>query len=186
MHVIDNIKTIHEGWGRFCLVTLKSPDGTRHQRQVEDHGAAAAVLPYDPERRMVTLVRQPRVGPLFAGAEAMLLEVPAGLTDGEDPEAAARREAMEETGLRLGAMEPLGGFWSTPGSTTEKIHLYLAAYCAADRIGEGGGVAHEGEDIEVVEMSAAEAIAMVRDGRLADMKTVCLLQALQLRRPDLF
>lgn len=186
MHVIDNIKTIHEGWGRFCLVTLKSPDGSEHERQVEDHGAAAAVLPFDPERGMVMLVRQPRVGPLFAGAEAMLLEAPAGLTDGEDPEAAARREAMEETGLRLGALQSLGGFWSTPGSTTEKIHLYLAAYSAADRLGDGGGVAHEGEDIEVVEIPAAEAIAMAGDGRIPDLKTAFLLMALRLRLPQLF
>ena len=186
MHVIDNIKTIHDGWGRFCLVTLRSPDGTEHLRQVEDHGMAASVLPYDPERGMVTLVRQPRVGPLFAGADALVLEAPAGLTDGEDPEAAARREAMEETGLRLGKLESLGGFWSTPGATTEKIHLFLAAYGAADRVGAGGGVAHEGEEIEVIEMLAAEAVAMAGDGRISDLKTAFLLQALRLRRPEMF
>ena len=62
----------------------------------------------------------------------------------------------------------------------------LAAYGAADRVGDGGGVEHEGEEIEVVEMPAAEAAAMLSDGRIADMKTVVVLQALQLRHPQLF
>lgn len=186
MHVIDNIKTIHDGWGRFYLVTMKSPDGSEHPRQLEDHGDATCVLPYDPERRVVTLVRQPRVGPLFSGADALLLEAPAGVTDGEDPAAAARREAMEETGLRLGDLEPAGALWSMPGCATERMYLYLAAYGAADRVGDGGGVEHEGEEIEVIEMPAAEAAAMLSDGRIADMKTVVVLQALQLRHPQLF
>ena len=186
MHVIDNIKTIHDGWGRFHLVTMKSPDGAEHVRQLEDHGDANCVLPYDPERRVVTLVRQPRVGPLFKGADALMLEAPAGVTDGEDPAEAARREAMEETGLRLSELEPAGAFWSMPGCATEKMYFYLAAYGVADRIGEGGGLAHEGEEIEVIEMPAAEAAAMLADGRIADMKTAVALQALQLRRPELF
>ncbi|MAS05582.1 MAG: NUDIX hydrolase [Ahrensia sp.] len=165
---------------------MKSPDGSEHPRQLEDHGDATCVLPYDPERRVVTLVRQPRVGPLFSGADALLLEAPAGVTDGEDPAAAARREAMEETGLRLGDLEPAGALWSMPGCATERMYLYLAAYGAADRVGDGGGVEHEGEEIEVVEMPAAEAAAMLSDGRIADMKTVVVLQALQLRHPQLF
>ena len=186
MHVIDNIKTIHDGWGRFYLVTMKSPDGSEHLRQLEDHGDAACVLPYDPARRVVTLVRQPRTGPLFKGADALLLEAPAGVTDGEAPAEAARREAMEETGLRLGELEPAGALWSMPGCATEQMHFYMAAYGADDRIGDGGGVAHEGEEIEVIEMPAAEAAAMLADGRIADMKTAYLIQTLRLRRPDLF
>ena len=186
MHVIDNIKTIHDGWGRFYLVTMRSPGGAEHPRQLEDHGDAACVLPFDPVRRVVTLVRQPRVGPLFRGADALLLEAPAGLTDGEDPAEAARREAMEETGLRLGELEFVGAFWSMPGCATERMYFYLAAYGAADRIDDGGGVEHEGEEIDVIEMPAAEAAAMLADGRIADTKTAVALQALQLRRPELF
>lgn len=186
MHVIDNIKTIHDGWGRFHLVTMKSPDGAEHLRQLEDHGDATCVLPYDPERRVVTLVRQPRVGPLFKGADALLLEAPAGVTDGEDPAEAARREAMEETGVRLNELEPTGVFWSMPGCATEKMYFYLGAYGVADRIGEGGGIAHEGEEIEVIEVPAAEAMAMLADGRIADMKTAYLIQTLRLKLPDLF
>ena len=104
MHVIDNIKTIHDGWGRFHLVTMKSPDGTEHPRQVEDHGDACCVLPYDPERHVVTLVRQPRVGPLFKGGDGMLLEAPAGLTDGEDPAEAVRNSVVLEEVAKMGAI----------------------------------------------------------------------------------
>lgn len=186
MHVIDNIKTVHDGWGRFYLLTMRSPDGKEHPRELADHGDAASVLPYDAERRMVVLVRQPRLGPLFHGLDAMMLEAAAGLTDGEDPADAARREAMEETGIRLRSLEPLGTFWSSPGSLTERVSLFLAPYSAADRVGDGGGVEHEGEEIEVVEMAAAEAAAMLADGRIADMKTAYLIQALRLKWPDLF
>ena len=186
MHVIDNIKTIHDGWGRFHLVMIKSPDGSEHPRQVEDHGDATCVLPYDPERQVVTLVRQPRAGPLFVGADALLLEAPAGVTDGEDPADAARREAMEETGLRLSDLEPAGALWTMPGCATEKMYLYLAAYGAADRVGAGGGAEDEHEEIEVVEMPAAEAVRQAASGEICDMKTVFLLQALRLRRPEVF
>jgi nudix-type nucleoside diphosphatase (YffH/AdpP family) len=186
VHVIDNIKTIHDGWGRFHLVTMVSPDGTRHPRQVEDHGDAVCVLPYDPERRVVMLVRQPRVGPLFAGRDALLLEAPAGLTDGEEPADAGRREVMEETGIRLGELQHAGSLWSMPGCATEMMHFYLAAYGEADRIGDGGGVDGEGEEIEVVEMPIAVAARQAASGGITDMKTVFALQALQLRHPALF
>ena len=120
--VTEIVKTriVHSGWGRWMMVTLRLPDGTEVERQLEDHGAAVAVLPYDPQRRVALLVEQVRTGPLFVDpAGAVLLEAPAGLVDaGEDAATAARREAMEETGVRLGELEPLGGAYSAPGSTT--------------------------------------------------------------------
>jgi nudix-type nucleoside diphosphatase (YffH/AdpP family) len=181
VHAIKDIKTIHDGWGRFHLVTVARDDGGTMIRQVEDHGDAACVLPYDPVRKMVTLVRQPRIAPMFREEDALLLEVPAGLTDGEDPSAAALREVLEETGLKLGALMPAGSLWSMPGCATERMHCFLADYSAGDKVGDGGGVAHEHEDIEVVELPLADADDMVRDGRISDMKTVFLLQALRLR-----
>ena len=185
MQEIKDIKTLHDGWGRFHVATLVREDGVVLTRQIEDHGAAAAVLPYNRERGMVTLVRQTRVGPLFLGEDALVLEAPAGLTDGEEPREAARREVFEETGIRLDALEPVGAFWPMPGCATERVHCFLAGYTEADRIGDGGGVAHEHEDIEVVELPVAEAFAMAGDGRITDMKTAFLLQVLQLRHPEL-
>ena len=186
MHRIEDIKTLHDGWGRFHLVTVSRDDGETFVRQVEDHGPATSVLPYDPDRRVLTLVRQPRAAPLLLGTDPMLLEAPAGVTDGEDPAKAAAREAMEETGLKLRDLQPAGSLWSMPGCATEVMHCFLAAYSEADRTGDGGGVDHEHEEIEVVELPATDAAAMLEDGRIADMKTAYLIQTLRLARPDLF
>ena len=97
------------------------------------------------------------------------LEAPAGILDREDPEECARREAMEECGLRLEALEPLVRAWSMPGVSTETMDLFLAPYSAEDRVAPGGGLAEEHEQIEIVEMSCAELAAMMDAGRLADI-----------------
>ncbi|MBE7183019.1 MAG: NUDIX hydrolase [Methylobacterium mesophilicum] len=182
---IERVDTIHEGWGRFLMLHLRTEDGARFTRQVEDHGDAACVLPYDPARRCVMLVRQPRAPLLFKGEGESLWEAPAGILDEPDAAACARREALEEAGLRLDALEPLGAFWPMPGTATERIHLFLAPYGAADRIAEGGGLADENEAIELSEMGFAEAFAAADAGRIADLKTWALLQALRLRHPEL-
>jgi 8-oxo-dGTP pyrophosphatase MutT (NUDIX family) len=108
------------------------------------------------------------------------------MLDENDPEACARREAMEELGLRLEALERVGCFFSSPGVSTEKLHLYLAPFSEADRVGEGGGLAEESEDISVVSVGLEELAACADAGELADLKTFALVQALRLRRPDLF
>lgn len=70
----------------------------------------------------------------------------------------------------------------SPGSVTERVHFYVGAYTPADRVEAGGGVEDEGEDIEVLELPLDEALAMVEDGRIADGKTIMLLQWVALRR----
>ncbi len=182
---IVSVKSIHSGWSRFSEVTFRLDDGTLLVREIEDHGSAAVVLPYDPERRVALLVRQFR-GPVWMARGAEFLEPPAGLIeDGEAPDACARREAEEETGVRLGDLEPVGGYWSSPGVSTERSWLFLAAYAAADRQGDGGGVDHD-EHIEVVETPLADLAARLERGELADLKLLALVQALMLRRPELF
>jgi hypothetical protein len=89
-------------------------------------------------------------------------------------------------GLRLPTLEPVGAFWSMPGVSTERMHLFLAPYGEADRVGAGGGLAAEHEEIEVVETPLAELARLADAGELTDMKTFALVQALRLRRPDLF
>lgn len=183
---IAAVTTVYDGWAEFMKLTIRRPKGDTMVREVEDHGAATAVLPFDPERRTALLVRQFRAPVFHSGGPPALLEAIAGLLDEDDPEACARREAHEEVGLRLGAIEKVATVWSMPGLSTERMHLFLARYSPSDRVGEGGGLAEEHEDIEVVELRLSELPRLVATGGIADAKTIVLVQALQLRRPELF
>lgn len=176
----------YQGWCRFGIAKLRLPDGTELDREIEDHGRAVCVLPYDAETRTALLIRQPRAPVIHADRGADLLEAPAGLLDREDAEEEARREAMEEVGVRLGELERVVDAWSMPGISTERIALFLARFTAGDRVGEGGGLAAEHETISVVEMPLADLAAMAQRGELTDMKTYALVVTLQLRHPELF
>lgn len=180
-------RTVYSGWGRFLLLDVALGDGRPAERQLEDHGEAAAVLPYDADRRTALLVRQPRVGPLFSGFEPHLVEAAAGMIDqGETAASTAVREAIEEMGVELAALEPVAAAWSMPAVSSERIHLFLAPYCPADRTGSGGGLAHEGEEIEVIELPLKALLGQADAGELTDLKTLALVWALARRRPDLF
>ncbi len=184
---ILNRTVVHDGWGRYLLLDISMADGTVVQRQLDDHGVAASVLPYDPERRTALMVRLPRVGLLFVGHDPLMTEAAAGMIDpGESGADCARREAMEELGVRLTALEPVACAWTAPGVSTETVDLYLAACSQSDRIAEGGGVADEHEDIEIVEMPLDELWRQAKSGQIPDMKTLLLVYALHDRRPELF
>jgi nudix-type nucleoside diphosphatase (YffH/AdpP family) len=183
---IIGLTTLYEGWSQLLAARIRLANGMEMAREVEDHGEVVALLPYDPEARVTWLVGQLRVPMLHAAGLTQSLEAPAGIIEGDDPQDCARREAMEEAGLRLGALEPAGLVWSTPGVSTERIHLFLAPCRVADRVAEGGGLDDEHEFITVHEISLPEVVAMVDDGRVSDMKTALLVRTLQLRRPELF
>ena len=150
-------------------------DGTwqSQTREIFDRGHAAAVLPFDPERGTVILIRQFRLPCFLAGYREPLVEVIAGALDGDAPEACARREAMEEAGLEVSGLELVSACFMSPGAITERIHLFTGRY---RRIAKGGGLENEGEDIEVLELPLAEALAMVKSGAICDAKTIILLQ----------
>lgn len=183
---LAGLRTMYEGWARFLIASVEWPDGRTLRREVEDHGSATCVLPYDPQRRTAILVRQFRAPPFVAQQQESFVEAIAGLLESEDPAEGARREAEEEAGLRLGPMESVARAWTMPGISTEQVHLFLAVYSAADRVGPGGGHAGEGEDIEVLEMGLDEIAAAAENGGISDLKTLLLIQALRLRRPELF
>lgn len=168
-------------------LTITRPDGDDMKREVLVSPPAATVLPYDVMRRTVILVCQFRAAVLEAGAQPELLEAIAGIVDpGETPEASIRREAMEEAGLRLNALESLGAAWASPGYSTERIHLFLAPYSLADRSGRGGGLAEEQEHIDIREIAVADLKEMLERNALSDLKTLALAQALALRHPEIF
>jgi nudix-type nucleoside diphosphatase (YffH/AdpP family) len=183
---IISIDTLHQGRSKFLILTLRLRDGQTMRREIEDHGAAVCVLPYDPQRRRAILVRQFRAPVFLATNREETLEAIAGILESEDPQACARREAFEEAGLELKALEHVGSAWTMPGVSTERMHLYLATYREADRVGPGGGLAEAHENTTVVELALSELAAREDAGQLDDMKTALLVQTLRLRRPDLF
>ena len=182
---IVSLEPKYRGWCKVYVATIRLADGQTVTREIEDHGTAACVLPYDPVRCTALLIRQLRAPPLHVAGEAAIIETPAGLIDpGEDAQTTARREAMEEVGVRLAALDLVTSAWSMPGISAERMDLFLGLYVAADRTGTGGGIDDEG--IEVVELPLGELAAMADAGTLNDMKTLVLVQTLRLRRPDLF
>ena len=141
-----------------------------------DRGNAATVLPYNLAQRTVVLVLQFRYPAYVNGYDDLMIEAAAGLLDDASPETRIRAEAEEETGYRLGAIRKIFEVFMSPGSVTEKLHFFVAEYQPDMRVGSGGGLASEGEDIEVLEVKIDDALAMIADGRIVDGKTIILLQ----------
>src|SRR5216684_2855839 len=148
---------------------------TQH-RESYDRGNAATLLPYNLAQRTVVLVRQFRYPAYVNGYDDLLIEAAAGLLDNASPEVRIRAEAEEETGYRLREVHKVFEAFMSPGAVTEKLHFFVAEYEPVMRISAGGGLAHEGEDIEVLELPIDQAMAMIGDGRIADAKTIMLLQ----------
>ena len=121
-----------------------------------------------------------RVDAFVNGYDDLLIEAAAGLLDDAEPEVRIRAEVEEELGYRLGEVRKVFEAFMSPGSVTEILHFFVAEYDATMRIGDGGGHADEGEDIEVLEPTIDEALAMIADGRIRDAKTIMLLQHLAL------
>ena len=145
-------------------------------RETYDRGNGATLLPYNLAQRSVVLVRQFRYPAYVNGHDDLLIEAAAGLLDNQSPENRIRAEVEEETGYRLGHVRKVFEAFMSPGAVTEKLHFFVAEYEPHMRIGSGGGIASEGEDIEVLELPIDQALAMIGDGRIADAKTIMLLQ----------
>jgi nudix-type nucleoside diphosphatase (YffH/AdpP family) len=186
--VVRDVELLASGWHVLRRTTFdqRHRDGrwTTEQRETYDRGNGATLLLHDTARRTVLLGRQFRYPAYVNGSpDGMLVEAAAGLLDDQDPESAIRREAEEELGVAVGPLTRVFDVWMSPGSVTERLHFFAAPYTPAERISAGGGLAEEGEDIEVVELDVDEALAMVDDGRIADAKTILLLQWAVLRGP---
>ena len=183
---IVNVRPVYRGWATISIATVECEEQA-FERLMEDHGPGVCVMPVDRERKVATMVRQFRAPVAVTSGETELLECPAGLVDdAEKPAHAIRRELMEETGLQLTDVQHVVSVWTMPGISTERMHLFLAFYRTEDRKGKGGGHASEHENIMAEEVPLAELAAMADDGRIADMKSLLLIQTLRLREANLF
>ena len=177
---IKDVRVLSDGWTTLKSTTFEYRRGNgewqTQKRETYERDNAAAVLPYNRAARSVILVRQFRLPAFIRGYDDLLIEAAAGVLDDAAPEVRIRAEAEEETGYRLHDVHKVFEAFMSPGSVTEKLHFFVAAYDREMRVGAGGGVMAEGEDIETLETGIDEALAMVADGRIADGKTIMLLQ----------
>lgn len=178
---VTDVDLLAAGWHVLRATTFRyrGDDGewTTLTRETYDRGNGATILLYDPDRRTVLLTRQFRY-PAYVNdhRDGMLIETAAGLLDDDDPITAIRREAEEETRVRVDEVQHVFDVYMSPGSVTERLHFFAAAYDGAQREGDRGGLAEEDEEIEIVEYDIDVALAKIRDGSIQDAKTIMLLQ----------
>ena len=154
-------------------------------REVFERGHVGAVLPVDMVRGEILLIEQFRPGALAAGWEPWVLECVAGvIEEGETPEDLVRREAVEEAGCELGDLRFVYSYLTSPGASSETVHLFMGR---ADLSSAGGihGLVEEGEDIRVLVVGIDEALAMLAEGRIVNAKTIIALQWLASNRAEL-
>ncbi|MCW3115166.1 MAG: ADP-ribose pyrophosphatase [Segetibacter sp.] len=147
-------------------------------REVYFSSNGATVLLYNRENNTVILTRQFRL-PAFMNKHptGMMIETCAGIVeDNEDPSEGIIREIEEETGYKVQRVTKIFELYSTPGSVAEMIHYYVAEYSSDQKVGDGGGLEEEKEEIDVIELSFEEAFIKIHSGEIRDAKTVILLQ----------
>jgi len=180
---IRNIKAevLSDNWHTLKKVTFdyKKNDGSweTQSREVYEKDNGATILLYNKEHATVILTRQFRLPSYLNGnKEGLLIETCAGLLDDDSPEVCARREAEEETGYQPTAVRKVFEAYMTPGSDTEILYFFVGEYSREGKVAEGGGVEHEGEDIEILELPFEKAYNMIETGEIKDAKTILLLQ----------
>ncbi len=188
--MIDQVKIINteilsSNWYILKKVTYeyRKKDGSvrTQSREAYDRGNGATILLYNIQQRTIILTRQFRIPTYINGNETgMLIETCAGLLDKDNPEDCIRRETEEETGYQLKDVCKVYEAYMSPGSVTELLYFFIAAYESSMKVNEGGGVEHEEENIEVIEINIDEAMAMVSNGAIKNGKTIMLLQYLKL------
>lgn len=178
---ITDTTILSNNWYTLKKVTYEyqKTDGSweTQVREAYDRGNGATILLYNPKSNKILLTEQFRLPSYLNGNQTgMLIETCAGLLDEDDPEACIIRETEEETGYKISEAKKIFEAYMSPGSVTEILHFFIATYDANMKVSEGGGVAHEQENIEVLEMDFAKALEMISSGEIKDAKTIMLLQ----------
>jgi nudix-type nucleoside diphosphatase (YffH/AdpP family) len=173
-------KLLSDNWAILKTTKLdyRRNDGTWQEqwRETYDRGHGATILLYNLAKRTIILVKQFRYPAFVTGYDELLIETPAGKLDDLSPEECIRAESEQETGYRVRNPRKVYEVYMSPGSVTERVFCYVAEYEPSDRVQSGGGHADEGEDIETLEVGIDEALAMVKDSRIIDGKTIMLIQ----------
>ena len=188
--MIDNIKIIDskilsDNWYVLRKITYEysKKDGTKltQSREAYDRGNGATILLYNKNQETVILTRQFRLPTFVNGNETgMLIEACAGLLNKDNPEDCIRRETEEETGYKITDVQKIFEAYMSPGSVTEILYFFIAEYSKEMKVTDGGGVEHEEENIEVLELDITEVMKMIERGEIKDGKTIMLLQYIKL------
>jgi nudix-type nucleoside diphosphatase (YffH/AdpP family) len=182
---ILNTEILSDNWYTLKKVTYEyqKSDGTlqTQSREAYDRGNGAAILLYNKEQQTVILTRQFRMPSFINGnSSGMLIEACAGLLDKDNAEDCIKRETEEETGYKITDVRKIFEAYMSPGSVTEILYFFIAEYSQSMRVHEGGGVEHEEENIEVLEIPIQKAMNMIDNGEIKDAKTIMLLQYVKL------
>lgn len=182
---ILNTEVLSDNWYVLRKITYEyfKKDGTiqTQSREAYDRGNGATILLYNKAQKTVILTRQFRLPTFVNGNEnGMLIEACAGLLDKDNAEDCIRRETEEETGYKVSSVQKIFEAYMSPGSVTEILYFFIAEYSNEMKIGEGGGVEHEEENIEVLEIEIEQALRMIENGEIKDGKTIMLLQYIKL------
>ncbi|GGW30469.1 GDP-mannose pyrophosphatase NudK [Arenibacter certesii] len=184
---VRNIKkeVLSDNWYTLNKLTFeyKKKDGTweKQIREAYDRGNGAAILLYNPKKGTVILTKQFRMPTYLNGNDdGMMIEVCAGVLEGDSPETCSKKEAEEETGYKLKKVEKVFESYMSPGSVTEILHYFIGEYDEDMKVGEGGGAEDETENIEVLEVPFNTALEMIASGEIKDAKTILLLQYAQI------
>lgn len=186
----ENVKILKteilsNNWYTLRKVTYEyiKKDGSRQvqTREAYDRGNGAAILLFNKEQQTVILTKQFRMPSFINGnKDGMLIEACAGLLDKDNAEDCIRRETEEETGYKIKDIKKVFEAYMSPGSVTEMLYFFIAEYSNAMKITEGGGLEHEQENIEVLEIKFQQAFNMINTGEIKDGKTIMLLQYIKL------
>ncbi|GAA3984056.1 GDP-mannose pyrophosphatase NudK [Mucilaginibacter dorajii] len=150
-------------------------------REAYDRGNGATILLYNMDKKTVILTRQFRIPTYVNGNESgMLIECCGGLLDKDNAEDCIRRETEEETGYQVSNIKKVFEAYMSPGSVTELLYFFIAEYTSDMKVSDGGGLDHEHEDIEVLELPFTQTMQMINTGEIKDGKTIMLLQHLQI------
>ncbi|HYJ63321.1 MAG TPA: NUDIX domain-containing protein, partial [Parafilimonas sp.] len=156
---------------------FKNGEWKKQTREAYDRGNGATILLYNKENKTVILTRQFRLPSFINGNETgMLIEACAGLLDKDNAEDCIKRETEEETGYQVKDVRKIFEAYMSPGSVTEILYFFVAEYAESMKVHEGGGIEHEQENIEVLELNFDDAMRMISSGEIKDAKTIMLLQ----------